>query len=159
MNPIIFLDIDGVLCINFTKGTAQRTTDKYGDMFDPDCVSNLKRIIDTTGADIILSSSWRRAGMKVIQNMWRDRYLPGRVVDITPFKVSDGGWSLLEDFSSRGEEIGAWMIRNCVPDNYVIIDDDSDIPEWQESHFVQTYTDTGLTYDLAAKAIEILRGK
>lgn len=52
MNSIIFLDIDGVLCINFTKGTEHRNTDKYGDHFDPECVNQLKRITDATGAEV-----------------------------------------------------------------------------------------------------------
>ena len=33
--------------------------DKYGYAFDPNSVANLKKIIDETGADIVISSSWK----------------------------------------------------------------------------------------------------
>jgi len=42
---IIFLDIDGVLCL-------RRKMDKK-------CLENLKQIIDATSARIVLTSSWR----------------------------------------------------------------------------------------------------
>ena len=56
---IIFLDIDGVLCTDeyiqaLPIGLPWR--DAYGDIFDPKCVAALKRIIDETGADIVVSS-------------------------------------------------------------------------------------------------------
>lgn len=161
MNPIIFLDIDGVLCINFTKGTGHRNTDKYGDLFDQYCVNQLKRIIDATGADIVISSTWRRAGLRAMQDMWKDRSLPGNVIDITPFNVlpdSWPSWSSLDHtyMNSRGEEIKKWMEVNGYPDRYVIIDDDPDMLDWQKDHFVMTETEKGLTSELADRAIEIL---
>mmetsp|Transcript_6678 Transcript_6678/g.11696 ORF Transcript_6678/g.11696 Transcript_6678/m.11696 type:complete len:232 (-) Transcript_6678:72-767(-) len=45
---LIFLDIDGVL-----------VTRRPG-VFEESLLMNLKRIVDTTGADIVLSSDWRR---------------------------------------------------------------------------------------------------
>lgn len=161
MNPIIFLDIDRVLCINFTKGTEHRNTDKYGDHFDQYCVNQLKRIIDATEADIIISSTWRRAGLRVMQDMWQDRSLPGNVIDITPFNVlpdSWPSWSSLDHtyMNSRGEEIKKWMEVNGYPDRYVIIDDDVNLFEWQKNNSVITESGTGLTSELADKAIEIL---
>jgi hypothetical protein len=42
---IIFLDIDGVICL--------------GREIDQECLKNLKAIVDVTSARIVLSSSWR----------------------------------------------------------------------------------------------------
>jgi hypothetical protein len=156
MNPIIFLDIDGVLCINFTKGTEHRNTDKYGDHFDRHNVDQLKRIIDATGANIVISSSWRRAGLQVMKDMWKDRSLPGNVIDITPFDYGSHAWNSWNPYIARGEEIKKWMKVNGYPDRYVIIDDDPDMLDWHQDHFVRTETETGLTSELADRAIEIL---
>ena len=61
--PIIFLDFDGVLntekyyCELKSKGLP--SDDKYGQLFDPEAVANLRKIIDATDARIVVSSSWR----------------------------------------------------------------------------------------------------
>lgn len=45
---VIFLDIDGVM-----------KEEDYNAEFKDECFARLKRIVDETGAEIILSSSWR----------------------------------------------------------------------------------------------------
>jgi hypothetical protein len=154
---ILFLDIDGVLCINFTKGTPHRNTDKYGDYFDPLCVQSLKQIIDQTGASIVISSTWRMAGLDTMVSLWKDRELPGTVVSITPRKLpTSSGWSEWGTHSaSRGEEIDEWLGNN-VWDSFCIIDDDTDMMKYQLPFFVRTETHAGLTPELANKAISIL---
>ena len=59
MNKVIFLDIDGVLNTNnwYTQKGRNAIKDKYGYTFDPKSVANLKRIVEETGADIVISSS------------------------------------------------------------------------------------------------------
>lgn len=86
MMKIIFLDIDGVLNTKYWYKHMDKSTvkDKYGYAFDPNAVSNLKRIIDETGANIVISSSWKCMGMTELKAMWRDRHLPGKVIGITP---------------------------------------------------------------------------
>lgn len=72
MRKIIFLDIDGVLNTKYWYNQMSRSTpkDKYGYAFDPNAVANLKRIIDETGADIVISSSWKSLGLTELENMW-----------------------------------------------------------------------------------------
>lgn len=150
---IIFLDIDGVLNV---YGKQQ---DKYGQIFHKHLVDNLKKIIDETNAKIVLSSSWRLAGLKTIQDMWKYRNLPGAVIDITPHRPNDD--------LTRGEEIELWLMKNNPIDAYVILDDDTDIH--QLNHFVKTSDNIdhidcvdigyGLTSICADKAIEILKSK
>ena len=73
MDNIIFLDIDGVLNVYC------ESRDKYGCTFHQQFVDNLKYIIDSTGADIVITSTWRFDGLNTMQNMWKDRGLPGNV--------------------------------------------------------------------------------
>lgn len=149
MKKIIFLDIDGVLNVIY------QGRDKYGSLFHPHFEDNLAHIINETEADIVISSTWRYSGLKVMQSMWRDRGLPGNVIDVTP-TIHDG---------VRGDEIDLWLRENQV-DSYVIIDDDADMLPEQMNNFVQTsgnahhsdYVDIGygLTKECSEKAIEIL---
>ena len=60
---IIFLDFDGVMDTAYYDHILNKNglpeSDKYGVVFDPNCIKNLKAIIDNTGADIVVSSSWK----------------------------------------------------------------------------------------------------
>ena len=143
---IIFLDIDGVLNTKWWYTQMDRNTprDKYDYAFDPKAVANLRRVVEETGAGIVISSSWKCMGLSQMEDMWDERNLPGKVVGITPNSVSD---ELLVDtdidsmelFHIRGEEIKEWLTRHGKHvSHYVIIDDmDNMLPE-QQSHFVQT---------------------
>lgn len=88
---VLFLDIDGVLNTKYWYTQMDRNTpkDKYGYAFDPNSVANLKRIVEDTGAEIVISSSWKCMGLSQMEDMWRDRNLPGRIIGITPNSVSD----------------------------------------------------------------------
>ena len=79
MRNVIFLDIDGVLNTKWWYTQMHRNTpkDKYGYTFDPRSVANLKKILDETGADIVISSSWKSFGLSELEEMWQDRGLPG----------------------------------------------------------------------------------
>lgn len=99
-----------------------------------------------------------------MQEMWQDRQLPGRVIDITPSVVSD---SLLlsadlEQISPsalhcKGAEIASWLYDNNIQDApYAIIDDEYVILESQLPHLVLTNPYDGLTEELAMRAIGIL---
>lgn len=69
---------------------------RYGAYFGPDdhFVKNLKRIIDETGAKIVISSTWRMSGLQNILDMWHSRNLPGEVIGITPNHMMRTGTTL-----------------------------------------------------------------
>lgn len=49
-----------------------------GTIFGPNCVLNLVKIIEKTGADIVVSSSWIYfMSYKDILDMWKHRNIPG----------------------------------------------------------------------------------
>ena len=164
MRKVIFLDIDGVLNTKWWYAQMNRNTpkDKYGYAFDPNAVSNLKYILDQTGADIVISSSWKSFGFSELEEMWEERGLPGKLIGITPNSVSDemllnADLDNMELFSIRGMEIKEWLSKKGRSiSHYAIIDDmDNMLPE-QQSHFVKTDPEIGITKENANQVIAIL---
>jgi aryl carrier-like protein len=164
MRKVIFLDIDGVLNTKWWYTQMNRNTpkDKYGYAFDPNAVSNLKKILDQTGADIVISSSWKSFGYSELEEMWEERGLPGKLIGITPNSVSDemllnADLDNMELLSIRAMEIKEWLSKNGKRiSHYAIIDDmDNMLPE-QQSHFVKTDPEIGITKENANQVIAIL---
>ena len=166
IRKVIFLDIDGVLNTGswHSQAKGKELQDEYGYKFDPKAVVNLKRIVDETGAEIVISSTWKSFGFSELEEMWKDRGLPGKLAGLTPNSVSDEmllnvDIDSIELFHIRGEEIKEWLTKHGKRvSNYVIIDDmDNMLPE-QQSHFVHTNPEVGITEENAAQAITILCG-
>ena len=164
MKKIIFLDIDGVLNSfrwHNSEGN-EKLTDRFGRVFDPEAVSNLSKIVEETGADIVISSSWKCFGLDGMQEMWKERNLPGKVIGITPNTVSDEMllYADLENMELgviRGNEIKEWLSRHKRDVlQYVIIDDMDDMLPEQQYHVVLTDSLIGLSKWDAMKAIAIL---
>ncbi len=140
---IIFLDIDGVL--NCAK-TFERTT--HGVIgVDPYRVLILHRILEATGAKIVLSSSWRHMD---------DDYLKRELRTIEWIDITGNCCAGI-----RGVEIYKW-IRDNVPHEtkddlkYAILDDDSDMLLLQKDHFFHTTWQEGLTEEIAQEVIKHL---
>lgn len=164
MKKVIFLDIDGVLNTKwwYTQMDGNTPKDKYGYAFDPNAVANLKRIIDETGAYIVISSSWKSYGLSELEEMWQDRGLPGKLIGITPNSVSDemllnANLNKMALYCIRGMEIKEWLsMYGKNVSHYVIIDDmDNMLPE-QQAHFIWIDPEAGITEGNAAQAIMIL---
>lgn len=159
---IIFLDIDGVLNVYC------ESRDVFGCIFHKHFEDNLRWIIEQTGAKIVISSTWRYSGLKVMQDMWIQRELAGEVIDITPDMVKFIEHEEDDFYASvdRGEEIQKWLDNHSDIESYVIIDDDIDMLDSQQDNFVLTANNSdhedcvdigyGLTRKCAEKAIEIL---
>lgn len=160
------MDLDGVLNTErhhkccYENGLDN--SDEYGYVFDPVAVKNLERIVNETGADIVISSSWKYSGLSTLLDMWSDRALPGRVIDITPDTESDefllhADLENMEFLSCRGYEIKEWLLAHGkTVSQYAILDDEQEMLPDQQSHFVQTNPTVGITEEDAEKAIAIL---
>ena len=151
---IIFLDFDGVMDTAYYDHMLSKQglpgNDPYGTVFDPNCVHNLRRIIDNTGADIVVSSSWKHfMTYKEFLEMWDARGLPGFVTDVTPIP---------EMRRNRGDEIDAWLNECNVECQYVIIDDldGSNFNEHQIPRLLVVNPFFGLDEDTAERAIYLL---
>ena len=150
MIKVLFLDIDGVLNTDRQHWHCQMNgitpVDEFGYEFDHKAVDNLATILEETGAEIVISSSWKFLGLQTLQKMWEDRKLPGTILDITP------------DGKSKGWEIDEWLMEcESQVNRYAIIDDENDILPKQLNHFVQTNSQFGITCKDAERVITIIR--
>lgn len=149
MKKIIFLDFDGVMDTAYYDHVLSKeglaTTDRFGVLFDPDCVSNLRMIVEKTGADIVVSSTWKDfMSYQELLDMWQERNLPGVIIGVTP-TVSN----------HRGNEIDTWL-EECKDDcKYAIIDDldGSNFYSHQIEHLFVVNPYCGLDEDTATRVI------
>ena len=82
---VIFLDFDGVLATEeYTESlllSGQKTIDKFGTLFDPNCIDSFNWIISQTNAKIVITSSWKNyLSLLSIIRMWRYRKMLGMVI-------------------------------------------------------------------------------
>lgn len=153
----IFLDFDGVMVTDKNQAQLMATNsplrDEYGAQFDPVCVENLRRIIDATGADIVVTSTWKmERGLDGMQRMWDARDLPGKVIGVTPDI----------DPIHRGEEIQAWLDANQGTVRYAIIDDCPILDFFREEqlpHLFKVDERTGLDEKTVTRVIELLKSQ
>ena len=148
---IIFLDIDGVLNTIKTKELAPSGFIGVEDTM----ISNLRKIIDKTNANIVLISTWKNEWSKSINYKGEDfKYLEQRLneFNITIFDKTN------DCIYNRGEGIKKYLYYHPEITNWVVIDDiifddyDNEIHE----HLINTDYCYGLTFRQALKAIEIL---
>eukprot|EP00004_Rigifila_ramosa_P026526 TRINITY_DN8299_c0_g1_i2.p1 TRINITY_DN8299_c0_g1~~TRINITY_DN8299_c0_g1_i2.p1 ORF type:complete len:394 (-),score=60.64 TRINITY_DN8299_c0_g1_i2:42-1223(-) len=141
MPHYIFLDVDGVL------------NDNQGPHFDPYCLALLRRIIESCGALIVLSSSWRKYdlhlttltavlqefGMKIFSQtpVHPDHYArPLEIIEwLRQYAPTVEGWVCLDDMPLTHLIGGHALVKN----------------------FVHTHPHIGLTDQLTDLAINILR--
>ena len=143
---VIFLDVDGVLN-NYAAFEAAQG--RHGtNVLAPECIERCNRLVEMTGARVVLSSTWRL--MADFRAILRDGGLRASIIDRTPYFTSGD--------QRRGAEIADWLRRNTTVVAYVILDDDSDMLEEQRPFFVQTHYQTGLTDAHVARAAAILGG-
>lgn len=99
MRRLIFLDVDGVLnrrC-SWWRNSIRRPR---GSHIDPECVRVLNDLIERSGAEIVLSSSWRlgKSRMECV-SMLRKFGVRGRLAGMTPRL----------HHLQRGDEIAAYL--------------------------------------------------
>jgi hypothetical protein len=137
---VLFLDIDGV--VNCAT-TPQRFNGFFG--IDPYMALMIDRIIQATGCQVVLSSSWRHHE----DSMEEVRKRVCKFIDVTP-TIYPG---------IRGDEIKAWLDRHdSVFENepvtkYAIVDDNSDMLDEQMPNFFKTMWPTGITQEVANEII------
>lgn len=174
MDRIIFLDIDGVLnhqkyytSIDWEKRKTNH--DEFGEYFCPISSKILNKVIDETQAKIVISSTWRHDGLERMQAMWKSRKMSGEVIDITPTSERRFRGLEIEDWlDSRKFSHIFWdkelqkqkMIESNI-ENYIIIDDDSDMTYNQRNHFIHVLPSprnySGFNYQYGLQALKTLK--
>lgn len=167
---VLFLDIDGVLnslewCkagngFGYPPGKRMRCS-KERLKWCPDMVSRLRRVIETTGAHIVISSSWRGYGAGAVRKWramfrcygWRNAPVIGETPDLSAARPS-GVYVAVK----RGEEVAAWIKAHPhVVDRFVCLDDGDDF--LPDQPLVLTHMETGLTEEAARKCAELLNAQ
>ena len=168
----LFLDFDGVLNTgNYQKKMKEEgidAYDEYGPMFDPQAVSYLEQIIDRTGCKIVISSTWRNEGIARMQQMWKDRGMPGTIYSMTPILMSvtfrdalNGDIISAPAKTAKALEIDMWLQRHASKDaRYAIIDDESiRMNEDDYLHMVNTDEQIGIDIYAVNSAVLALNGE
>jgi hypothetical protein len=130
--------------------------------FDPKSIEYLNDLIKQTDAKVVVSSTWRLGRhANDLQAILEKRGFTGEIIGITP-SLRHLGESIL-----RGNEILQWIkdheeFIGCPYyeyENYVILDDDSDMLYWQKDNFLVVDRFVGITPHITYKAKKILNGK
>lgn len=150
---VIFLDFDGVL--NCEKYISQ--CGKYGVTIDETKMQLLKKLVDKTNAEIVLTTSWREHWEKDTDKC-----------DATGIEINDifakyglyiyGKTKKLN--ARREKEIDLFVIDSKEVENYVVFDDCYLSSDIIDGHFIKTsYYKDGLEEEHILKAITILGRK
>jgi hypothetical protein len=110
---VVFLDIDGVMNHVRTRagpGGGLRA------MLEPASVALLNRVVEATGAVVVVSSSWRLVlSLDALRAAFAAAGCVAEIVDVTPAL----------DASRRELEIAAWLAAQAEPPaRFVILDDE-----------------------------------
>jgi hypothetical protein len=116
MNPILFLDLDGVL-VHVQHFPSKKEGVIVVEDFDPKCVDRLNKVIETTGASVVIHSTWiwvdskekifnklEESGFKFMNKIHRD-------------------WAAL-DHRDKHTAIAMWLLKHPEVKEYVVLDDE-----------------------------------
>lgn len=167
MEKYLFLDIDGVIAVMDETNQSH----EWGIVDSKQKL--LGKILEQTGAKIVLSSSWRKITVEETKEYMTKK---GFLFSDDIIGVTIRSYHYLDKSKKihlsipRGVEIKQWIDANIHSENgknfsrkkigedfnYVIIDDDSDMLLEQKDHYIQTDSIIGLTEDDTLKVIKIL---
>lgn len=160
---IIFLDIDGVLN-SLDWSEKQKYCERYSEI-NPEKVKLLKEIVERTGAEIVLSSTWRTLSNAPGSRNEHPQYAylvdsleeyDLKIISHTPYINNN-----------RPEEIRKWLDKHGGKEriSFVSLDDDFRL-EYYEKYGIEDFLvhtcfyemDGGLRREHVEKAVEILNG-
>lgn len=156
---VVFLDIDGVLN---SMDYYERTRDKGTYGINPNKVKLLKEIIEHTGAEIILSSTWRCLGRTSEEEHPMYTYL---VEALAQFGLVIKEHTPMIN-NNRPEEIKAWLDNQTEKEiKFVSLDDDFGKDKYEKYGIGECLVrtsfyepDGGLKREHVEMAVEILNG-
>lgn len=152
MKKYIFLDIDGVLNSDYWDHEFI-TKYKYSNIpgieqeIDPGAIKLINNLATKTGAEIVMSSSWRHNLEGAVRKLKRCGLVHDIVqkIDEGRIVVGEQRGKLIQDFLSS---------HDCSA--YVIIDDACDILKCQKKYYVHTNPAIGFCEADYKKALKIL---
>ena len=167
IDKIIFLDLDHVLTNTDIDNTSFWSYDPSKYMLSKHNLANLDRILDSTGASIVVASNWRKFKPPYtawyFKGQWYESILEpfkkmyaGKIIDSLPVESGLTKCDCLELWF----EDNAWFNKHG---HYVILEDDRregyQKHHIYNKHLILTDYHYGLTEDDAQKAISIIEQK
>ena len=132
---VLFLDIDGVVCLHKDKDW-----DNEEEIFDAACCRKLQEIVSATGCKLVLSSSWRLFP-ESIRSMFRQ---------LKPFGITRENFLGRTPLrGERGDEIMAYLKKRPQIETFVALDDD---------RLILTKPESGITENVKNACIRKLNG-
>ena len=164
---VIFLDVDGVLNCETSKSYVTTEDGQTLTGIDKDKVKRLASIVMATGADIVLSSSWKNGWYTSDGFLFSSTTLSNHAKYLRNHLYKKGKLFIRDktpsSYRGRGYEILFWLKTHPETKAWVVLDDEEwhDFYEYDEimRHWVKTDFDVGLTDDDATAAIQILKGQ
>lgn len=158
---VIFLDIDGVLNCATSKSHCIDVDGRVIKGIDSDKVKRLAKIVEATGAQIVLSSDWKDGWNKYYtsQKPSHAKYLDNHLYKKGKLTIKDKTPTTYKGTWFRGEEILTYLRTHRDIKNYVILDDtfyDDFANKEIKEHLVLTNRKVGLTDGDVKNAIKIL---
>jgi hypothetical protein len=135
---VIFLDIDGVLNCDKTRNPR-----KLPYIVDKKLLRRFQKLLENTGAKVVLSSTWRVDPIGV----YAAKYWGIPFIDVCPDRPK----------SPRGNEITSWLKDHPKVSRFAVIDDEDD--ELDDLPLFQPSSASGLTPEIAKGVEKYLNGK
>lgn len=158
---VVFLDFDGVVVCLPPGWREERKSRGLIDYCERGPVAELNRIIEATGAVVVVSSTWRLHHPLVhLREVLGAAGFIGKVVSKTPDLVRRAPGEALFKPTERGHEVEAWLAAHPEVESYVVLDDDSDRGPLPKERWVLVgngWLNGGLQPEHADKAIAALR--
>jgi hypothetical protein len=134
---VIFLDIDGVL--NCDKTPNPR---KFPYIVDRRLLARFKKLVDRTGAKVVLSSTWRCDPV----GLFAAKHWGVPFIDVCPDRPR----------SPRRREITSWLADHPKVTRFAVIDDEDD--ELDDLPLFQPSSKTGITPEIVKGVERYLNG-
>lgn len=159
----VFLDVDGVLnsedlFVRHRKEGKSNSADVIE--LDDVALTYLQKLVQNTGAIIVLSSSWRVGDMNTVHMKNLKRQLSNKGLEI--FDCTTTEWQ--DEFNNRlyrGDQIRIWIDEynsnhDDKVDKFVILDDECDMGEFINTNLVKTTWKHGMKEEHYLQALKML---
>ena len=142
---VLFLDIDGVVCLHKDKDW-----DNEEEIFDAACCRKLQEIVSATGCKLVLSSSWRLFP-ESIRSMFRQ---------LKPFGITRENFRGRTPLrGERGDEIMAYLKKRPQIETFVALDDERFYSRaFPQDRLILTKPESGITENVKNACIRKLNG-